>query len=398
MRVCGRRCDTGAFVRVTLDGARIVRVEPWDGKTVTSENESVLGGADVWVSPGFLDLQVNGFGGHDFNAALLPDGSPAPLPEEAPHRIADLAARHGTAALCPTVLTNSAAGIRASLRHIARACDSDARLAHALPAIHLEGPYLSPVDGPRGAHPLAYIRPPDWDEFQRFQEAAEGRIRLLTLAPEYDGAPAFIERATEAGVTVSLGHTGASGDRIHDAVKAGARMSTHLGNAAHATLPRHPNYLWDQLANDDLVAGVIADGHHLPASVVRVIARVKGPERLCLVSDAVALGGTPPGITPDGLHEVLPSGKIVLRGTPFLAGAGHMLDTCVGNALAMTDLGMAGVTCAASHTPARVLGLSDTRGALSPGHFADLTLFRWDGLGPVRIMATVRAGEIAWRE
>jgi N-acetylglucosamine-6-phosphate deacetylase len=120
-------------------------------------------------------------------------------------------------------------------------------------------------------------------------------------------------------------------------------MSTHLGNGAPATLPRHPNYLWEQLAEDRLTTSVIADGHHLPPAVVKCVARVKAPDRLCLVSDAIALGGLPPGLYNERRHDVLPSGKVTLAGTPYLAGAGHLLDTCVASALRFTGWPLANV-------------------------------------------------------
>jgi N-acetylglucosamine-6-phosphate deacetylase len=313
-------------------------------------------------------------------------------------RIVELAARSGTAMLCPTICTNSREGMIEGLREIARACDGDAKLARAIPAIHVEGPYLASEDGPRGAHPLEFVRDPDWDEFSRFQDAAEGRIKILTVAPERAGALPFIEKATATGVVISIGHTGAAPEQIRDAVKAGARMSTHLGNGAHAQIARHPNYIWEQLACDELFASIITDGHHLPASVAKCFARVKGPDRLCLVSDAVALGGCPPGIYGGGRHEVLPTGKVVLAGTPYLAGAGHLLDTCVANALRFTDLGLAGIARAASTNPARVLGLEDRKGRVAAGYDADLTLFRVpSGDGPLEIVATVLGGDVVYR-
>src|SRR5207253_11232822 len=122
------------------------------------------------------------------------------------------------------------------------------------------------------------------------------------------GTTSFIETLAGEGIVVALGHHAGSGDDIRRAVDAGARHCTHLGNGAHAQLPRHPNYIWEQLAEDRLTAGIIADGHHLPPSVVKCIARAKGAERLALVSDAIALGGLPPGRYSDGRHEVLPTG------------------------------------------------------------------------------------------
>ncbi|MBV9849008.1 MAG: amidohydrolase family protein, partial [Armatimonadetes bacterium] len=248
-----------------------------------------------------------------------------------------------------------------------------------------------------GAHPLEYVRDPDWDEFRCFQEAAGGRIKLCTLAPEREGALPFIERLAESGVVAALGHTAASPETIRDAVRAGARVSTHLGNGAHDRIKRHPNYIWEQLASDDLYATIIADGEHLPASVVKCFARVKGPEKLALVSDSVSLGGLPAGVYSDGRHEVLPSGRVVLAGTPYLAGAGFLLDTCVANTLRFTDLSLAQATRCASTIPARILGLEARKGHLQVGYDADLTLFRVREAGPLEIAATVCAGEVIYR-
>lgn len=383
MKVCGKLCETGEAVTLTIAGGRIASIE-------RSAEPADLGGADVWLSSGFCDLQLNGYGGYDFNRRLWGAGEEIST-EIVP--IYEKAARAGTALLCPTVVTNSFEAMRDSLRALTHVLNSDSRLARSTPGIHVEGPYLSAEDGPRGAHPLEHIRDPDWNEFQRFQEAAEGRIKLFTLAPERAGALRFIEQLAAAGLTVALGHTGAEPETIRDAVSAGAAMSTHLGNGAHSQIRRHPNYIWEQLAHDDLTASVIADGHHLPPAVVKSFARVKGPEKLALVSDAVSLGGLPPGLYSDGRHEVLPTGKVVLAGTPYLAGAGHLLDTCIANALRFTDLSLAQVTRSASAVPARLLGLDSHKGRLQVGFDADLTLFRVPADGPLEIVATVCSGE-----
>jgi N-acetylglucosamine-6-phosphate deacetylase len=401
VKIQGRLCETGQMATVTIEGARIAAVEATGERrqaTGDSPDQPSLGASvdwrrapgDCWIAPGFMDLQLNGYGGYDFNRRFWRDEQPG----DAIPRIVEMAARAGTPQLCPTICTNSAEAMVEGLRDAARAREADARLAAAIPAIHVEGPYLASEDGPRGAHPLEFVRDPDWEEFQRFQEAAGGLIRLLTLAPEREGAIRFIEQATAAGVVIAIGHTGAAPEQIRDAVKAGARLSTHLGNGAHAQIARHPNYIWEQLACDDLSASIIADGHHLPASVVKCFARVKGAERLCLVSDAVSLGGCPPGVYSGGRHEVLPTGKVVLAGTPYLAGAGHLLDTCAANALRFTDLGMAGVVQAASTNPARLLGLDARKGRVAAGYDADLTLFRvLENGGPLEIVATYRGGE-----
>lgn len=388
----GRLCETGQPATVTIDGTRITGVRI-DEPAAQTSSVGPIQNSEVWIAPGFIDLQLNGYGGCDFNQRFWGEGEQA---ADTISRIVEMAARAGTAMLCPTICTNSREAMVGGLREIARAREQDPGLAAAIPAIHVEGPYLASEDGPRGAHPLEHVRDPDWEEFQRFQEAAGGLIRLLTLAPEREGALAFIEMVAASGVVVAIGHTGASPEQIRDAVRAGARMSTHLGNGAHAQIARHPNYIWEQLACDDLFASIIADGHHLPASVVKCFARVKGPERLCLVSDAVSLGGCPPGIYSGGGHEVLPTGKVVLAGTPYLAGAGHLLDTCAANALRFTDLGMAGVARAAATNPAHILGLDDRKGSVAPGYDADLTLFRVPhGDGPLEVVEKYRMGERA---
>src|SRR5439155_6971425 len=178
------------------------------------------------------------------------------LGADAVHHVGSVCRRHGIAGLCPTLVTNARPALLHGFATLARACDRDAALARALPAFHLEGPYISAEDGPRGAHPRAHVRPPDWDEFRRWQDASGNRIRLVTLAPELDGALRFIEMLVASGVVVSLGHTAASAGCIRDAIKAGARLSTHLGNGCHAMLPRHDSYLWEQLAEDGLWASV----------------------------------------------------------------------------------------------------------------------------------------------
>ena len=140
-------------------------------------------------------------------------------------------------------------------------------------------------------------------------------------------------------------------------------MSTHLGNGAHSVLPRHPNYIWEQMASDKLYASLITDGHHLPGAVVKSMVRTKGMNRIALVSDAVSLGGLPPGIYSNGLHEVLPTGKVVLAGTPYLAGAGHLLDVCVANAVRFSDLTLAEAVACAARVPAEIIGLGENKEA-----------------------------------
>jgi N-acetylglucosamine-6-phosphate deacetylase len=378
MRLRARHYATGQLLDVVTGGGRVTAVEP-----PSAAAPDLSAG---WVAPALFDLQINGCDGHGFSSASL-DG-------DGVRHVVAVCRRHGLGGLCPTLVTNSFAALAHGLTALRRACESDADVARAVPAFHLEGPYICPEDGPRGAHPRPHVRPPDWDEFRRLQEAAGGRIRLLTLAPEHDGALPFIEKVTASGVVVALGHTAASGERIRDAVRAGARLSTHLGNGAHAVLPRHPNYVWEQLAEDALWASLICDGHHLPPSVVRCMVRVKTPARTVLTCDAGSLAGLPPGRYRewDQDFEVHPAGKIVVPGTSYLAGSWAFTDLCVGNAIRFAGVSLADAVDMAGARPRALLGLPPRR--LEPGQPAELVLFDWHDGGDFRVRATVLGDDV----
>lgn len=340
MKITARHYATGEPVAVTAAGGVVTTVDP-------AADDPGL----PWVAPAFFDPQINGCLGVGFSS---PDLTPAGV-----RTVADECRRHGIAAFCPTVITNSFETIRHAFATLSAAVASDAELARRLPCFHLEGPYLSGEDGPRGAHPREHARDPDWDEFRRWQDASGGRIRLVTLAPERPGALQFIERLTAAGVVAAIGHTAATGQQIRDAVSAGARASTHLGNGCHAVLPRHDNYVWEQLACDELWASVIPDGHHLPAAVLKAVVRAKTPARVFLTCDAGSLAGLPPGRYREWGQEleVLPGGKIVVPGTPFLAGSGCFTDTCVANVIRAAGVSLREAVEMASVRPRELLGL-----------------------------------------
>ncbi|NUQ63096.1 MAG: amidohydrolase family protein [Pirellulales bacterium] len=347
-----------------------------------------------WIGPAMLDVQVNGYGGQEFSAQTLT--------VEEVQRIANAFAEFGVTRLCPTVTTQTSAVLTHALRTVAAACEASPALAARLPGIHLEGPFLTPQDGARGAHPLRCIRPPDWDTFQRFQEAAGGRIRILTLSPEYDGSAEFVRRVADTGVIVSIGHTSATPEQIRAAVDAGARMSTHLGNGSHPMLHRLRNYLWEQMAEDRLMAGIIVDGHHLPPAVVKCLVRAKTPERCILVSDISGQAGQPPGrYTSDFCDvEILPDGKLVIAGQrEFLAGAALPTNVCVANVMEFAGVDLATAMRMVAHNPAGLLELEP--GGLEPGDPADLVQFdlaRSTGKLSFDVRATVFEGTLIYGE
>ncbi len=311
--------------------------------------------AAEWVAPAFCDIQINGCDGISFN-------SPALTADQVRH-VVHVCRRHGIAQLCPTLVTGPFAALAHGLATLRECCERDAELARAIPGFHVEGPYIAAEDGPRGAIHGQHVRPPDWDEFRRLQDTAGGRLRLMTLAPELPGALSFIERLSAAGVVVAIGHTAASSECIAAAIRAGARLSTHLGNGAHAMLPRHPNYVWEQLAADALWASFIADGHHLPASVMRCLLRVKTPRRLILTCDASSLAGLPPGRYRDWEQdfEVCPEGKIIVPGTHYLAGSWAFTDHCLATVLGLGEVPLADAVAMATARPRELLGLPARR-------------------------------------
>jgi N-acetylglucosamine-6-phosphate deacetylase len=318
---------------------------PYAHIRTTADADGVAAPPMIVESPGFCDLQVNGFAGLDFNRSGLSqeqlDGCAAAL------------RRTGVTRFLPTLVTQSLEAFSACARVLAR------WRSPAMLGIHMEGPYLSPTEA-RGAHPQAHLRPASKDDFERRQHAAEGRIVLVTLAPEVPGALELIGDLVGAGVRVAIGHSDAAPARIRDAIRAGATLSTHLGNGCAPGLPRHPNLIWEQLAADELAACFIVDGHHLPASTVKAMVRAKTPARTILVTDATAAAAAPPGrYTLGELHvERNAAGRVTLPGEGKLAGSAQTLDQAVARAARETGLPIAEVLPMASAHPARAIGVA----------------------------------------
>jgi len=343
-------------------GQAIEAVDDWVGSAE---------GIETWLAPGFIDLQVNGFVGVDYCAPT------ASLEEMA--RSIDAQFATGVTRLFPTVITGSEAMMQGAFRNLVKA-KRQLPQGGALEAIHAEGPFICAETGPRGAHPVDQCRPPSIAEWRRMQDAAEGEIRILTLSPEYEGSARFIEKVVGEGVVVSIGHTQASAAQIADAVSAGATMSTHLGNGSHAILPRHPNYIWDQLSEDRLAASFIVDGIHLPACFVKAAIRAKGVERSVLVTDAVMPAGCEPGDFKLGEMEVTlhPGKKVTLRGGNQLAGSALEMNVGVSNLMRLAGLNLRDAITLATINAARAGRVGGRMRGLNPGERGDLVEFRFD--------------------
>lgn len=296
-----------------------VAIQVTDGRIQSVQYEPQAKGVEsaskVWILPAVWDIQTNGRWDISFSDSGL-----------TVQQVIQIVRAHpalGTTRLLPTLITASRESFLHGVRTIAAACESDPIVDRMVAGIHLEGPAISDLDGYRGAHPLEHVRDWTFSEYRELQEASGYRIRLITLAPERPGSLEFIRSVTAEGIVVALGHTAAEPEVIRDAVEAGARLSTHLGNGIAAELPRHPNQIWVQAAQDRLSASLICDGHHTGADFIRVISRAKSVEGLILISDHSPLAGMPVGNY--GKWAVDPSGKIVVADTPYLAGSNQNL-------------------------------------------------------------------------
>lgn len=372
-----------------LDG-RPIAVRVRDGLIDAVERVESLppAAAGRFVAPGLVDNQVNGYAGVAFTT-----GS-GPLAVEGVLRATRALWSVGVTSYLPTLTTHAAETYCHSLAVLAEAAADPATLG-SIAGFHLEGPHISPLDGFRGAHPARHVRPPNWAEMERFQAAAKGGVRTVTVAPETPGCLDFIRRCTAAGVVVALGHHDADRETIDRAVLAGARTVTHLGNGCANTINRHANPLWPQLANDALQASLICDGFHLRDEQIAVFHRVKGTDRTILTADAVHLAMLPPGdyVNDEGdTIRLTPEGCVRYPAQGVLAGAALPLSRGVAKIIEVTGCTLAEAIRMASTNPARLYGLAD-RGELRPGLRADLIVFR-PGATDLAIDRTFVAGRL----
>jgi N-acetylglucosamine-6-phosphate deacetylase len=377
MKTAGICAVTGSAVEVRFDSA------------ITGVDAIVdVVGQGPYIAPGFIDLQVNGFAGVDYNHPS------APLDEIA--RSVQVLFSTGVTRFLPTVITGPPEDMRAALANLRRARETLRPEGAAIEGFHVEGPHICPDDGPRGAHPRDSVRPPSLDEYRRWQEAADGLVKLVTLSPEWPEAPRYIETLAREGVVVAIGHTNADAAQIQTAVAAGATLSTHLGNGSHAMLPRHPNYLWEQLAEDRLAAGFIVDGIHIGRAFLKVALRAKGLQRSVLVTDASMPAACAPGRYRLGEQDLdlTPDGRVVLAGTERLAGSALRMNDGVANLMRLAGLSLAEAVTLATRNPARVGRIAGRQRGLTPGDRADLVRFELvQETGEIRILDTWSGGE-----
>ena len=329
------------------------------------------GSEGLIIAPGLIDNQINGYAGVSFTFGG------GELTAEGVKKATGEIWKTGVTTYLPTLTTNSHDLLLNNFEVLGRMID-DADLLGSIPGFHLEGPYISPVDGFRGAHPLSHVRKPDWNEFLQFNKAAGNKIIQVTLAPEIEGAMDFIDKCKANGIVVALGHHNASAKEVTEAIDRGARIATHLGNGCANMINRHNNPLWPQLSDDRLIVSIIGDGFHLNPEEIRVFYKVKGPDKTIITSDVTSYASLDPGeyLTDDGeTIELTPEGMLKYPAQNVLYGSASPVKKGVANVMKVTGCSLEEVFRMASYNPAKLYGLND-RGEISVGKRADIIMFQ----------------------
>jgi N-acetylglucosamine-6-phosphate deacetylase len=349
----------------------------------------VIDGKGLWVSAGFVDLQINGLRGVDFNAA--------PFWEIV--RAVKANFKYGVTYLSPTIITADSRAMRRAIRQIAAAKRLDPQVAKAILGIHVEGPFISSMDGPLGAHPREHVRLPNYEEYLKWQKISSGLVRIITLAPELPGAIEFIRKITLENVVAGLGHTDSKEEEVDKAISVGAKIGVHVWNADHPNIPKKdPGHIGEILARDELFASFIVDGIHIPKNMVAISLRAKGLDKSVLITDAMAAAGMPDGKYRLGGKEVEVNRGIAQDSSGRLAGSTLTMDKAIANVIRFTGITLEDAIRLATLNPATVLGLEKKIGSLEVGKQASLVLFDFDEKTySLKIKLTMLEGEIVYK-
>jgi N-acetylglucosamine-6-phosphate deacetylase len=353
------------------------------------EQQNISSSKNLYIGPGLTDIQINGYNGNNFTGSDL-------TIEKIKNAVKDLY-KVGVTSFFPTIITTSYKRLINNFTVLKQALN-DPFIRRSIPGFHLEGPYINPENGYRGAHNKEWIQSPNWRQFQKINQAAEGKIRLISLAPEMKDGVEFIRNASQTGLVVALAHHNAAAEIIKEAVDAGSTLCTHLGNGIAETIHRHNNPLWAQLAEGKLKISIIADGFHLSKEQIKVFYSIKGPESTILVSDMTDLAGMSPGkYFWDNKNVVLqPEGVIHFPEQNVLAGAALPLINDVENMMSYTGCSLKEALEMASRNPAKLMGL-DYCSKIRERKRADLIIFSYDGK-KIDLCETIVDGETVYKK
>lgn len=318
----------------------------------------VIDCAGLSILPGFIDVHVHGGGGYQMMDAAY----------ESLDGMSRFHARHGTTSFLATTGTASHERIRAALHNAARGRRLGLSGAELL-GVHLEGPY---IDFKRsGAQDKTHIRPPDIAELRQYIDDSDDSIRLVTLAPELPGGLEAVTWLTAKGIAVSIGHSDATYEQVVEAVRCGATHTTHHFNGMSPLHHREPGVAGAGLMLDGLTAELICDGVHVHPAVVKLLVDVKGPDRVCMVTDAVYCAGLPDG---DYGHKTMIGGEVYLKDRSSLAGSSLTTAKALVNMMAYTGYAPEKLLPMLTEVPARQIGVSDRKGSLAAGKDADFVI------------------------
>jgi N-acetylglucosamine-6-phosphate deacetylase len=362
---------------VILEDSRIEAIDTRDAREIPA-GAQVRDFAGATIGPAFFDVHIHGSAGHD-----VMEATPKAL-----ESIGAFLAAHGTGAYLATTVTAPVDTTLRSLEQIAKLIGRGPSGAQAWPVgIHLEGPFLSHEK--RGVHPPDLLLAPDVAVFDRMYAAAEGHVRLMTLAPELPGAMELTAHATAMGIRVSVGHSNATAAETQAAIAMGATSATHTFNAMRALDHREPGILGAVLTTDDLYAELICDGIHNAPEMVRLWWKAKGPERALLVTDAMSAAGMPDGDYQLGGFAVkVANGRAMAEGV--LAGSVLTLDRALRNFIKFTGATVEHGLRALTANPAAMTGFGDLAGSLGVGQPANLVAVSSEGV----LVASIHGGAI----
>ena len=353
----------------------------------------------LYIAPGLIDIQINGYLSISFSleGAENTTASGGQLSVDDVKIITEALWKEGVTTYFPTLTTNSQELLLKNISILKLAKD-DPSLLGSIAGFHLEGPYISAIDGYRGAHPKEHVRKPNWNEFLEICKASGENVILVTVAPETDGAFDFIRKCREKGIVVSLGHHNGSAEIIKQAIDNGAGLATHLGNGCANTIHRHRNPIWPQLADNRLMISIIADGFHLPPEILQVFYKAKGAENIILISDITSYAGLPAGEYKIKTGETIvktPEGNLKFSGQDGgLYGSASPLNRGVGHIMKVTGCSLAIAIQMTATNPARLHQLND-RGKLEPGKRADIILFKMEDF-KMDIRKTIVNGQLVF--
>lgn len=372
--ITARHYATGESLRVRWDDGRIAELQP-GGEADASQ---------PWIAPSLLDLQINGFGGIDFQQDDLSSG-------ELLTAVRAIQAA-GCAQFLLTLVTDDWSRLTCRLSHLRSLRNTFPEIRQAIAGWHIEGPFLSAEPGFHGAHDPIHMRDPDPERIRMLRTLTESDPLLLTLAPERKGAIDAIRLACSLGITVSLGHTNPSAAILQEAIDAGATGFTHLGNACPQTLDRHDNLLWRVFDLEGLTVGLIPDQFHVSPALFRLVHKILPPGSIYLTSDAMAAAGAPPGRYTIGPIELEVGADQIVREPGKTNFAGSALRPLEGaqRAAGMLKRPWQEVWDSYSTIPAQFMGLPS---GISEGKPANFCILETETTGEIRKVTTYRYGE-----